>query len=208
MRIPHSFAQRKIGKWLRPFLHYLPLAFACLFFQYRSIAEGSKDFLDRPGYRMFLDTRKDQQMKVFVKANEYINLGSSHLGIQGGFIKIYRPDGTLHETLYGNNGSEGIIYNNTQEANGPNGNGISNTAGYHPWVYKVPGSQEGVWSVLFDYPIYLGTNFQNIKNNADWNRLQHQPDFPRVVLAWDITVTDSNAGNAGGKFVQWTGLHQ
>ena len=116
-------------------------------------AEGSKDFINYPGYRMFLDTRDTQQIKVFVRADEFINLGSSHLGIQGGFINIYRPDGTLHATLDGSNGNEGIIFNMSQEVAGPTGGGTSGGSGYEPWSYRVPTGQEGVWSVFF--PIRL-----------------------------------------------------
>ncbi len=161
-------------------------------------AEGSKDFINYPGYRLFLDTRDTQQMKVFVNADDYLNIGSSHLGIQGGFIKIYRPNGTLHTTLTGNAGNQGIIFNKTQEMAGPTGGGSSGGAGYEPWSYKVPDGEEGVWSVYFGYPTYVSTNFPNLLNNANWTRAVDQPNTPRVILAWDITVTQLKEGNYGG----------
>ena len=95
------------------------------FFHFPSdiFAEGSKDFVNYPGKRLFLDTRTNQQMKVYAAAGEFINLGSSHIAIQGGFIDVYRPDGTFH-SRFENAGLDntGIIFNSTQEANGPTGN--------------------------------------------------------------------------------------
>ena len=199
MRIPLASQCKSFGKW--PIGKKFSFAFLFLIFvgtASKVNAEGSKDFINYPGYRMFLDTREAQQMKVFVTADEFLNIGSSHLGIQNGFIKIYRPDGTLHATLTGNAGDQGIIYNKTQEQAGPNGGGSINGPGYEPWSYKVTAGQEGIWTVYFGYPDYVSTNFPNIMNNADWNRADDQPNTPRVVLAWDVTVTQLKEGNYGG----------
>ncbi|HMR42354.1 MAG TPA: hypothetical protein PKC40_00905, partial [Saprospiraceae bacterium] len=43
--------------------------------------EGSKDFLQYPGYRLFFWAEEPQQLKVFARAGEFINVGSSHIGI-------------------------------------------------------------------------------------------------------------------------------
>ena len=163
-------------------------------------AEGSKDFANYPGYRMFLDTRDSQQLKVFARAGEYINVGSSHIGIQGGYIQVYRPNGTLAVT-YDNTGTStglGIIYDNIQEAAGPTGGGTTMGAGYTPGVIQVQPGEEGVWTVYFDYPSYVNSSFLNILNNAPWTRAFNQPNSRRVVLSWDITVTSGGAGNGGG----------
>jgi len=163
-------------------------------------AEGSKDFVTYPGYRMFLDTRDSQQLKVYAGAGEYINVGSSHIGIQGGFIRVFRPNGTLAAT-YDNTGAStgiGIINNNVQEMAGPTGGGTTNGTGYIPGVIQVPAGQEGIWTVVFDYPSYVNNSFLNILNNAPWTRGANQPNSRRVVLAWDITVTIGGAGNTGG----------
>ena len=202
MRIP--FADQHLLTCVPKKLSSITTFLAFLFFSSfmnSLIAEGSKDFINYPGYRMFLDTRDTQQMKVFVNKDEFINIGSSHLGIQGGYINIYRPDGVLHATLTGNNGNEGIIFNKAQEVAGPTGNGNPGSVGYEPWYYKVQNGQEGVWTVYFGFPTYSSDDFANILNNADWNRAQHQPNFPKVVLAWDITVSKMAAGNNNGQLI-------
>ncbi|HHM20396.1 MAG TPA: hypothetical protein ENJ20_00105, partial [Bacteroidetes bacterium] len=199
MRIPQSLKMRRKANGLLSCLS--GSVFACLIILLSPCilqAEGSKDFINYAGYRMFLDTRDTQQMKVYVNANEFINLGSSHLGIQGGFIKIYRPDGTLFTILNGNNGNEGIIFNKAQEMAGPTGDGTPGSVGYQPWSHKVLPGEEGVWSVYFGYPVYSSADFPNLLNSADWDRATDQPNTPRVVLAWDITVTQLAAGNQGG----------
>jgi gliding motility-associated-like protein len=165
------------------------------------LAEGSKDFVNYPGYRMFLDTRDAQQLKVFANEGDVINFGSSHVGILGGFIKIYRPDGTL-EATYDNTGTStglGIIYNNVQELAGPTGGGTSMGPGYIPGTVSVGAGQAGIWTLVFDYPSYVNAGYPNILNNAPWTRAADQPNSRRVVLAWDVTVTSSGAGNMGGK---------
>ena len=199
MRFPLAFQQKANPVWRQCIALTSILMILALSTITNDIkAEGSKDFINYPGYRMFLDTRDTQQMKVYVNANEFINIGSSHLGIQGGFINVYRPDGTLFTTLTGNNGNEGIIFNKAQEVAGPTGGGSSGGPGYQPWSHKVLPGQEGVWTVYFGFPTYVTNDFANILNSANWNRAQHQPNFPRVVLAWDITITQLSAGNNGG----------
>ena len=64
-------------------------------------AEGSKDFRSYVGTRMWLDTRDEQQLKVYAEAGEFINVGASHVGLAGGFIQVYKPDGTLFVTYDG-----------------------------------------------------------------------------------------------------------
>ena len=172
MRIPLTslcLTQGRLLLFVKKLSFFLP-AFLFCFSATSLYAEGSKDFINYPGYRMFLDTREAQQLKTHVNAHEYLNIGSSHLGIQGGFIKIYRPDGVLHATLTGNAGNQGIIFNKTQEVAGPTGGGTSGGSGYEPWSYKVPNGEEGVWSVHFGYPTYTSQDFPNLLNNADWNR--------------------------------------
>lgn len=171
-----------------------------LFASVNLYAEGSKDFLTYPGYRMFLDTRDSQQLKVYAKVGEYINVGASHVGILGGFIAVYRPDGTLH-TVFADTGAfsgKAIIYNNVEEQNGPTGGGTLNGPGYDPGVIQVLPGEEGVWTVIFDYPSYSNAAFNNIFNNAPWTRSINQPVSRRVVLAWDITVSQNGAGNEVG----------
>jgi gliding motility-associated-like protein len=164
-------------------------------------AEGSKDFVTYPGYRLFLDTRDDQQLKVFANVGETINVGASHVGLSGGFIRVYRPDGTLAAT-FDNTGTTtglGIINNNVQEMAGPTGGGSTNGQGYIPGTVTVGAGQAGVWTVIFDFSqAYSFSSFTNILNSAAWTRAANQPDDPNFILAWDITVTTGGAGNTGG----------
>ena len=163
-------------------------------------AEGSKDFVNYPGYRMFLDTRDPQQLKVYANEGETINVGSSHVGLQGGYITVYDPTGNIAIT-FNNSGATtglGIINNNIEEINGPTGGGTTNGNGYKPGTITVSTGMAGIWTVVYDYPAYSNASYTNILNNAPWTRAANQPNTTRVVLAWDITVTQGGAGNTGG----------
>ncbi len=160
-------------------------------------AEGSKDFVNYPGYRIFLDTRDPQQLKVYANAGEFINVGSSHVGVQGGFIVIIDPSGDTIQ-VYDNTGATtglAIIQNNIEELNGPTG---SANGGYNPGVITVPPDKEGVWTIVFGYPSYVNSPFTNLLNNAPWTRAANQPNTRRAVLAWDVTVSSGAPGNLGG----------
>ena len=168
------------------------------------LAEGSKDFVNYPGYRMFLDTRDPQQLKVYANEGETINVGSSHVGIQGGFITVYDPSGTVAITFNNSGATTGlaIINNNIEEVAGPTGGGTTGGNGYRPGTITVPAGMAGIWTVVFDYPFYSNAGYTNLLNNAPWTRAANQPNSTRVVLAWDITVTQGGAGNNGGTPVE------
>ncbi len=158
-------------------------------------AEGSKDFANYGGYRLFLDNRNEQQLKVYANVGETINVGASHVGIANGFIKIFRPDGTLAATFDGTGGGNtAIIYDNVQEASGP----IGGASGYTPGTVTVGSGQNGIWTVEIAFPVYQASNFANVLNSQPWNRAAHQPMTPTVITAWDITVSSGGAANAGG----------
>ena len=163
-------------------------------------AEGSKDFRDYPGYRLFFNAEQGQQLKVYAAAGETINLGTSHIGISGGFITVYRPDGTLYHVFNDLDGV-GLINNDVEELAGPTGGGITNRNGYIPAVVNVAAGQSGIWTVKFEYPTYSQETFTNLMNNAPWNRFD-QPVEQRVVLAWDITVSQGGAANMGGNMLE------
>lgn len=165
------------------------------------LAEGSKDFRDYLGYRLFFNAEQRQQLKVYAAEGETINLGSSHLGISGGFISIYRPDGTLHFVYNGSEGGMGLINNDREELAGPTGGGTVDGNGYVPATVQVGEGQSGVWTVRFEYPTYSRDEFDNLLNNAPWNRFD-QPVGQRVVLAWDITVSQNGAANMGGNMLE------
>jgi len=109
-------------------------------------AEGSKDFRDYSGYRLFFNAEQSQQLKVYAAEGETINIGTSHIGISGGFISVYRPDGTL---FYVFNGSDeiGFINNDVEELAGPTGGGTTNGTGYIPATVDVGAGGSGVWTL-------------------------------------------------------------
>jgi gliding motility-associated-like protein len=163
-------------------------------------AEGSLDVNKKAGKRLFLyayDPLFPQQIKVFAKKNEFLNLGSSHIGLKGGFIKVYSPSGQL-VTTFDDPAGAGIINNNMEEAAGPNGGGTVNGSGFKPAI--VPVTEEGVWTLHFSYPDITYANdwkpFKNLDVNQPWTRDNDQPkDFKRVILAWDVTVSKVAAAN-------------
>ncbi len=169
-------------------------------------AEGSKDFIDYPGHRLWLDAKKDQQLKVYVQEGETINVGASHVGLGGGFIQLISPDQDTTITFNNTGGSTGlaIIYNDTQEKNGPIGvNSSPADPGYVPGTYTVPvgnPARAGIWTVVIRYNDNSSqASFPTLDNDAPWDRDTHQAPFlNRVILAWDITVTTGGAGNSGG----------
>ncbi|MBT8221343.1 MAG: gliding motility-associated C-terminal domain-containing protein [Bacteroidia bacterium] len=167
-------------------------------------SEGSKDFVNYPGERLFFHAQVPQQLKVFVRAGEFLNFGASHVGITGGSIKIYRPDGSLH-SIYDDNGiTEGlaIINNHIEERAGPTGGGTLNGDGYVPGVIQATSDEEGVWTFTLEFPQYKIQTFINLQNDEPWNRAQHQPLIQRVITAWDITVSQGQSGNNGGTMVE------
>ena len=174
-------------------------------------AEGSRDFRDYEGFRLFYlispaadgSVTNEQQLKVYGAAGEFINVGSSHVGIQGGFILVYRPDGTLHSTFNGADGTA-IINDDVEEFDGPSGGGTINGDGYVPGVIQVQEGEAGVWTVVLDYPPenYTSANFDNLMNGDPWTRAIDQPATGRVALAWDVTISQGGAGNTGGTLVE------
>ncbi len=180
------------------------LLLALLFSPNKLKAEGSVDFINNDGFRLFYFAERPQQLKVYANAGEFINFGASHVGISGGFIKVYRPDGTLHST-YNNTGTtvgQAIINNNIEELNGPTGGGSTSGLGYDPGIVQVDSGEEGVWTITLEYPFYQFTGFDNLMNSDPWDRLEDQPTNRRVVLSWDITISQNAAANEGGNMLE------
>jgi len=179
------------------------LTFILLISSLQVFAEGSKDINKKPGKRLFLyayDPLFAQQLKVFAKQGEFINVGASHVGLKGGFIKVYAPSGALVATFDDANGP-GIINNNVEEDGGPTGGGTLMGTGYKPGV--VPATEEGVYSVHISYPDFVYSldfkAFNNLDVGQPWTRAADQPaTIRRVVLAWDITISQNAAGNETG----------
>lgn len=164
------------------------------------VAEGSRELVGTKGYRLFYNAQQRQQLKVYAAAGEFIQVGASHVGVSGGYIRVVRPNGTLH-TIFNNagqNAGKAIIHNRTQELAGPNGGGSVNGPGYDPGIIAVQPGQEGVWTILLEYPTYTVSAFQNVLATANWTRAADQPANQRVVLAWDVTVSRFIPVNEGG----------
>ena len=133
-----------------------------------------------------------------------MNFGASHVGITGGFIKIYRPDGSVH-SIYDNTGdTEGlaIINHHVEERNGPTGGGTLNGDGYEPGVIQVGSGEAGIWTITLEFPSYNIQTFINLQNDEPWNRAEHQPLIQRVITSWDITVSQNAAANNGGLMLE------
>lgn len=165
------------------------------------LAEGSKDFVDDEGCRMYLDTRDPQQLKVYANEGEVINVGASHIDIAAGatgYILVITPSGDT--ALYLNEVDSdftGLIQNSTQEANGPTGGGALMGAGYTPATVAVGAGQTGIWTVIFNFEeAYQDISVANYNNICDdtWDQ-SDQPQEPNVILSWDITVSQNGAGN-------------
>ncbi|MEM6317523.1 MAG: gliding motility-associated C-terminal domain-containing protein [Bacteroidota bacterium] len=184
----------------RPTVYRYILLVSCLLSSLLAYSEGSKDFRDYPGYRLFFNAEQRQQLKVYAAEGETINLGASHVGISGGFMAVYRPDGTLHFVFNGSDGL-GTINNSVEEMAGPTGGGTVNGNGYIPATINVGTGQAGIWTVRLEYPTYSQMPFENLLNDAPWNR-NDQSVEQRVVLAWDITVSQNAAVNRGGTPVE------
>ena len=174
-----SFFMHNLGKY--------SLWIICLLVSLNSLlAEGSKDFRDYPGYRLFFNAEQRQQLKVYAAEGETINIGTSHVGISGGFISVFRPDGSLHYIFNGSDGL-GIINNDVEEMAGPTGGGTINGPGYIPATAEVGAGQGGIWTIQFLYPDYSQDAFTNIMNNAAWNR-DDQPIGQRAVSYTHLTL--------------------
>ncbi len=166
--------------------------------------EGSVDFINYPGLRLFLWPQETHQLKVYANEGEFINVGASHVGITGGFITVYRPDGTVH-TVFDDTGATAglaIINNDVEEKGGPTGGGTTMGTGYEPGVVNVGASEAGVWTIMFEFPTYNGGTFANLANDAPWDRMTDQPTIQRTILAWDITVSKDAAANEDGKMLE------
>jgi gliding motility-associated-like protein len=161
-----------------------------------SHAEGSADFLIWQGKRLFLSTDQKQQLKVFAKKGEIINVGASHVGISTGTISVYDPLGKRVATYDGSDNKTAIIFDNIQEVAGPTGGGTKNGTGYSPGI--IAAAIEGIYTVTFDFDGYELKKFANIDMQAPWTRAANQPTIKRVVLAYDVTVTQNGAGNVIG----------
>ena len=164
-------------------------------------AEGSKEINSNGGGRAYLFSSKIPTssfpfptlgtMKVYVKAGETLNVGSSAQGIGAGTINLRAPDGTTYTS--GNSKTVGFILNTVQESAGP----LPATNGYTPYVVTATAAQEGIWEVDFIAP---GADNGSESNptvtpaGTDWV----QPSGP-YIAAFDITVINTSNAIVKGR---------
>lgn len=164
----------------------------------QTFAEGSKDLYPSgaSGYRAYLSSSTAVNnaipfptlgtMKVYVRAGETINVGSSAQGIHSGTINLRGPGGV---TFTSGTGSAGLIANRTQELNGPNGSiysGVLVTNGYTPYPHVVAANEAGIWEIDFLPTDNSSEQPPVILANGNWV----QPTSS-CIAAFDITVTDA-----------------
>lgn len=152
-------------------------------------AEGSKELNATGGSRAFLVSGTTVTasflfptpgtMKVYAKAGETINVGSSVQGNSLGTIVMRAPNGATYTS--GKSTTIGLIANRTQEVAGP----LPNANGYTPYTRTVQPAEAGVWEVDF-IAQNGGVPSENpvpIAANANWTQFSGQH-----IAAFDITV--------------------
>lgn len=166
-----------------------------------AFAEGSKELNANGGSRAFLVSGTtvsasfsfptNGTMKVYVKAGETLNVGSSAQGIGAGTINLRAPNGATFTS--GNSSTIGLIANRTQEVAGP----LPAASGYTPYTHLVTATEEGVWEVDFISPNNGQLGSENpvaIPANANWTQPTGQ-----YITAFDVSVRNvaNNAFLAG-----------
>jgi len=180
-----SLIQRLLIKWF----FFLVL----LFLTANIFAEGSKEIAASGGHRAYLFSSPQGNlsfpfptmgtMKVYVKAGETINVGSSAQGMGAGTINFRAPDGSTYTS--GTSATVGLIANHSQELAGP----LPNAGGYTPYTIKVKAGQDGIWEIDF-VSQSNGVDYGNpypVLANSDWTQPQGM-----YITAFDISVRDVN----------------
>ncbi len=162
-------------------------------------AEGSKECNAYGGYRPYIFSSNTANasfpfptyatMKVYVKAGETINAGSSAQGMGNGTINLRAPDGSTYSS--GTSATIGLIANRSQEVAGA----LPNTGGYTPFSLTVKTGQQGVWEVDFVSPNpNQANNPVVVASNANWTQFSNT-----FVTAFDITVRNSSGQDVLGR---------
>jgi hypothetical protein len=196
-----------------------------------ALAEGSRTMYPSgaPGHRANLQQNTDSQLlggklkgrtllKVYANTGEYINVGSSAVGVNFGDIQIFNPGvvtGTLGQEILpatasfqcstqrasiGNptiRATVGVINSRTKELAGPDTitnamtatRGNAISTGYVPCYYRAP--QSGVYDVYFVPPTPANgffTTTGEVNLDLPDNFTNAQGN---TVAAWDVTVRSS-----------------
>jgi hypothetical protein len=158
-------------------------------------AEGSKELNANGGSRAFLVSANSVTpsfifptpgtIKVYVKAGETINVGSSVQGFGAGTINMRAPNGTNYTS--GTSTTVGLIANHNQELAGPQ----PNAGGYTPYTRTVLPAEAGVWEIDFvaqNNGAAGGENPVPVPASANWTQPTGQ-----YITAFDVSVR--NAAN-------------
>lgn len=173
-------------------LKLIPLFF-CLIFTDKIWAEGSKELTANGGNRAYLYSSQQANLsfpfptygtvKVYAKAGETLNLGSSAQGFSLGTINLRAPNGATYTS--GTSTTIGLIANRSQELAGPS----PNAGGYTPYTHTVLAGEDGVWEVDFMSPSGgngATSNPNPIAASAAWTQPSGQ-----YVTAFDISVRNT-----------------
>lgn len=163
------------------------------FFASIACAEGSKELTGNGGSRAFLVSGTtvsasflfptNGTMKVYVKAGETINVGSSAQGLGAGTINLRAPNGGTFSS--GASTTVGLIANRAQEVAGP----LPNAGGYTPYTHLVTAAEEGVWEVDFISQNNGQIGSENpvpVAATANWTQPTGQ-----YITAFDVSVRNT-----------------
>ncbi|QKJ32012.1 gliding motility-associated C-terminal domain-containing protein [Mucilaginibacter mali] len=151
-------------------------------------AEGSKELNANGGNRAFLVSTSSVDdtnpfptrgtVKVYVKENETLNVGSSAQG--DGTINLRAPNGATYTS--GNSATIGFIKDRAQEKAGP----LPNINGYTPYTHVVSKDEVGVWEVDFIPKSNSNESPKSVDANADWENPSGQ-----YIAAFDVSVRNA-----------------
>ncbi|NJO15776.1 MAG: tandem-95 repeat protein [Thioploca sp.] len=163
-------------------------------------AEGSRDLVKYGGYRPYLEfidqetagIKRQPSIKVFVKAGEQVNVGSSvPKSANNNADIVYRwppgnppllADGQVGEGSFDVDSKKcGFIKDVPSESAGP----LPNPGGYTPCTFIA--QTTGIYEIEFRAPEFTGKTkypvVKKVKEDFPTNNQQHQ-----AVAAWDVTV--------------------
>lgn len=163
-------------------------------------AEGSKDLDVNGGSRAFMISTTQVTssflfptlgtIKVYAKAGEIINVGSSVQGKGFGTINLKAPNGNTYTS--GTSATVGLIADHDQEMAGP----LPAAGGYTPYTRTVQANEEGVWEVNF-ISQNNGLSSENplpVPSGTNWT----QPTG-EYIAAFDVTVMTAASAPLKGR---------
>jgi fimbrial isopeptide formation D2 family protein/uncharacterized repeat protein (TIGR01451 family) len=189
-------------------------------------AEGSRELVENGGHRPYTEWRTDTTggivrrtlLKVYVKAGEVVNLGSSAVGVgTGGNAVLFAPNANVDTATplvdcRVDQPGKGVMTTRAQEIAGP----LPTSGGYDPCVFTAP--NDGIYQVAFYGPAGrdgagttgVGADPGSTASNAaiSINTPLITTDQKATVSMWDITVrsSSSTANISGRVFTDYVAL--